>query len=63
MSETKEQQECPYCHGDGVVINGDYMQIEIDGQSRAIAAYGDRKAMLLINYCPMCGRKLVHDEN
>lgn len=57
--ETKAQQECKYCHGDKKVIMGDWADITIDGAKRTITANcNEGDALLEINYCPICGRKL-----
>lgn len=71
---TKEQKNCPYCHGDGSRLDNE----SIWG-SKPIQGIDDYDAMAInlskcqlvstnalhafpINYCPMCGRKLGEDE-
>lgn len=62
--KTKEQQECPYCHGpkEALFEMSDYDGITEFGVFD-IKVNGVLKAKMKHNYCPMCGRKLVHDEN
>lgn len=77
MTELEEKQaNCPYCHDPFLDISGltDY---EIDWKQEAFCSvdenmhiiygsfgngYGGESKITLINYCPMCGRKLGEDE-
>ena len=71
MKQTKEQEECKYCHtpfvdfsgkdipdfGDGV-----YCDMDDEGNLEWGASYdsgclGDQEDVV-VNYCPFCGRKL-----
>ncbi|MCF6161888.1 hypothetical protein [Furfurilactobacillus milii] len=77
MTETKEQRECPYCHEPYRSLlefrikgaNKDVFAPNInsfDGIStdielvKRLQPYGSFRKL---EYCPMCGRKLVRDEN
>lgn len=62
MKMNKEQQECKYCHGDGIELQGYYASLEIKGAQRFIIAGGEGELYFEINYCPICGRRLK-DEN
>lgn len=63
--ETKEQQNCPYCHGLADLndtANSDF-QINIDTVENELdATYdwgnGNDYCNFQIKFCPMCGRKL-----
>lgn len=63
MSETKEQQECLYCHDKPWLLmsfedddgNGD-ADVYVDGGSLIVDVNG--KTGIYIHYCPMCGREL-----
>ena len=59
VNETEEQQRCKYCHGDSELImdDGDYggIDVYISGNILTIDYINETS----INYCPMCGRKLV----
>lgn len=69
--ETKEQQECLYCH-DKTVEFGDMGGFKIIKQPFmhwfsliSLNVYSDRNEMIddsEIKFCPMCGRKLVPND-
>lgn len=64
MSETKKQQECIYCHGDSELIMSETFggaDVYVSGNMLKVYAIYTRGA--LINYCPMCGRKLVEAQH
>ena len=60
MNETKEQQECNYCHGESLPImsmdDGDEADVWVSGRSLEVSTIDTSGAF--INFCPKCGRKL-----
>lgn len=53
--------KCKYCREEHT-IQGDWTELHFDLPNRMISAWGDGEATLVdVNYCPMCGRKLVPD--
>lgn len=66
MTMNDEQQNCPYCHGKepiwdghgphGIVLSIIYGNF-LDAFSRTVRTGQGSK----INYCPMCGRRLVDE--
>ena len=64
MTETKAQQECPYCHGElpAMLIHGDDMYVGIEFREvvalEVSSDYTNDSYSTEINYCPKCGRKL-----
>lgn len=78
MNETKEQRNCRYCHDPFLDFSGrtDY---EVDLEDAAYCGTDDEGSLefgasfdsgcvsknesVNINYCPMCGRKLVEAQH
>jgi len=66
MKLTKQQKNCPYCHG----TNPDYFPGEFgwvgvirEFDKRLIAVGPDKDAFITnINFCPQCGRPLNEEE-
>ncbi|GEO70522.1 hypothetical protein LAC03_24320 [Levilactobacillus acidifarinae] len=59
LNETKEQKECPYCHGDSrTLMDSETSEADVwvSGQSLYVWVYD--KCGVRINYCPKCGRRL-----
>lgn len=71
-------KKCPYCQNQKVIISADMPIDGFQGAYLSIDAYlsgnhlvtdvdsydeGGFITKKLINYCPMCGRKLNHDRN
>lgn len=60
MSETEEQHQCRYCHGESLFI----MDTEDFGEANIWVSKNFLNVTVLdtygicIKYCPMCGRKL-----
>lgn len=73
---TKEQADCPYCHDPFLDFSG-LTDDELDWKQEAFCSvdenrhifygsfgdgYDGESKTIIINYCPMCGRKLGEDE-
>lgn len=59
MTETKAQQECPYCHEMKVLMgNEDFVECYINGNYLINDPWGESDDSCEISYCPKCGRKL-----
>ena len=66
MTETKDQQECQYCHDKifwGNDSAGGSVTAGIDGKNSKLWTMDpfntDNNLEAEINYCPLCGRKLA----
>ncbi|MFT9003165.1 MAG: hypothetical protein ABF991_00485 [Liquorilactobacillus hordei] len=64
MKSNVEQQQCEYCHAKPIIdvlYQGAFLAFDEDG----VVAFGNDGSVTTsehyarINYCPMCGRKLV----
>lgn len=62
MTETKAQQECPYCHEHADLIHSEDIQGDIEFAEnvylRMSDDYENVSYTTKISYCPKCGRKL-----
>ena len=59
---TEEQQKCEYCHEPyNVFKGGDRVGFWFNSHNQLRSPYDDAPNVL-VNYCPMCGRKLGDDE-
>lgn len=65
VTETKAQQECPYCHDGKIIVGDDDLKVNVMVHlgclfivPKLIKPMGFAGAGGGINYCPMCGKKL-----
>lgn len=69
MKLTKQQENCPYCHGWAHLIStlDKSVCIFVDSQNLKLRYSFEEEdrfgaAVIGINYCPMCGRPLNEEE-
>lgn len=61
-AETKEQQKCEYCHEPyNIFKGGDRVGFWFNSHNQLCSPYDDAPNVL-VNYCPMCGRKFGDDK-